>query len=272
MAEQSERRLIKWHEGVVITFISAVAYTYTFGYEIGYAQVFGIPTPLIEISFTSMLSVFVSLLAGLMLGMFLFSYIDIWKNMLTNALPLHLPDNFNKILIELLKRFYPLLIFIYIFFLINIYFVLPDSFYKPTLVFFIGGYITSQILFYKPIIKSETPSNTVTSKSSRSIFEKIPYLGLPGFFMVLVLLSGFYMAKYAGQMEAIHQKQYLVVNGNLESVVLRIYGDKIVCAPLDINTGKFKKEFTILKLNDKSEVKMSLMDIGPLQENKDGVK
>ncbi|HET6419808.1 MAG TPA: hypothetical protein VFG19_06620 [Geobacteraceae bacterium] len=72
-----------------------------------------------------------------------------------------------------------------------------------------------------------------------------------------IISSGF------GIIRAVTKEKYYVVNTSPEMVVLRIYGNVLICAPFDRISKKIYKNFDVKNINDFG-LKMTLEKIGPL--------
>jgi hypothetical protein len=70
---------------------------------------------------------------------------------------------------------------------------------------------------------------------------------------------------FIGNIRALTQKEFLVLNTAPEIVVLQIYGDKLICAPFDRNTKEINKSFLILKLSEDTKQTISYQNVGPLR-------
>jgi hypothetical protein len=82
--------------------------------------------------------------------------------------------------------------------------------------------------------------------------------------ILLILILGSLIAQTAGSAEALNQKEFLVTNTIPEMVVLRIYGDNMICVPFNRSTGEIEQNFTVLKTTGESGLVLKLEDIGQL--------
>jgi hypothetical protein len=80
-------------------------------------------------------------------------------------------------------------------------------------------------------------------------------------FFVLLLLSLSYLS---GENTATRQEYFLAPSTNENSVVLRIYGDELICTQLDKQSNKPNGKLFILKLDDEPRPVLSLQKVGPL--------
>ena len=82
--------------------------------------------------------------------------------------------------------------------------------------------------------------------------------------IVAVFLTGIYIASSAGTAEALKQDKFLVTNTSPELVVLRIYGDNLICVPFDRTTGEIEQSFSILKNTGEPVLVLRLEKLGQL--------
>ena len=103
----------------------------------------------------------------------------------------------------------------------------------------------------------------------QALFERIPtFLKLVRIaFLALLPFLVFLLYAYLGGSEAAGGKEYLVPSSNHSMVVLRIYGDKAICAPWVENaSGNYTlKEFTIIPVEN---ITIVYEPIGPLEKPK----
>ena len=131
-------------------------------------------------------------------------------------------------------------------------------FVGPLIIFRKKGDISNR---YAEAWKRELESSTITPLdhvgSRFGIRNSGPLLYL--FFISVVL------ANLAGDAAAISQKEFLVTNTTPAMVVLRVYGDTMICAPFDRNSHEVKKSFTLLKMAEDPKLVLSLENVGPLK-------
>jgi len=82
--------------------------------------------------------------------------------------------------------------------------------------------------------------------------------------VIAVFLFGIYIASNAGRSEAIKQEEYLVTNTTPELVVLRMYGDNLVCVPFDRTTGEIEESFSVIKNTGETGLALRLEKLGRL--------
>jgi uncharacterized membrane protein len=82
------------------------------------------------------------------------------------------------------------------------------------------------------------------------------------FTVVVVALVVFGGTWAASTMQAENQKDFFVPSTSPNSVVLKIYGDNLICAPFNGKT--VEPSFFVLKVNDESRPVLELKRVGPL--------
>jgi hypothetical protein len=260
---QTEKKTKPWlPDGLIIASIPIIAYTVIFIFESGYTSAFEIPQEFIASDLTAALIV-----SGFLLTTALASYF--FSNiifMITSAVP-------EPIARRLRRLFPPLLIS----------FVL--SLMYGTLWGWKSWAFVGCSLAIVIIVEFLTPA--ITQRGKGSYFEKLEArdqqrkkllmkepetitdvlkkrLGVDiGLFLFLLLVGGF-LIHNAGRSKALTQRTFLVTNTSPEMVVLRIYGDKMVCAPFDRTTREVDQSFVILKIAEDSHLMLHREEIGPL--------
>ncbi|MCK4472257.1 MAG: hypothetical protein KAW49_10775 [Anaerolineae bacterium] len=80
----------------------------------------------------------------------------------------------------------------------------------------------------------------------------------------LVFLTTILLARGVGGTLASSQQEFLVTSTSPEMVVLRIYGDNLVCAPFNRSTGEVEQRFVVLKTAEDPDLMLALEEVGPL--------
>jgi hypothetical protein len=73
-------------------------------------------------------------------------------------------------------------------------------------------------------------------------------LGKTTILVILFLVGGLLLAAGVGYLDASQEITFLVTNTSPEMVVLRIYGDTLICTPFDRNTKILDTSFVVLKI------------------------
>jgi len=80
---------------------------------------------------------------------------------------------------------------------------------------------------------------------------------------VVLFLS--FMFYSAGRAHALKQTEYLFPSTYEQSVVLRIYGDNMICAPVDRDKKEVQRSFFVLNVSGATPPTLKLEKIGPLK-------
>lgn len=86
--------------------------------------------------------------------------------------------------------------------------------------------------------------------------------------IIILWILLFFLYAFAGDLgtsEAIRKKNFLVLSDEKNSVVLRIYDDKYVCAPFHRETKQVDRSFIILESSGQNELRFNLEKVGPLK-------
>jgi hypothetical protein len=79
------------------------------------------------------------------------------------------------------------------------------------------------------------------------------------------LVAGFFLLLLSGASEAYNQEHYWVISGTPELVVLRTYGDTLVCAKFDRSTGEVEPVFSVLTVPSDGSLTMQQEHMRPLR-------
>ncbi len=243
-------------EGILLAISSASAYLFAFYYEKGYASVFNIPVSFINVSLTSILTfgaIIISLILFLLPFINLFFVVTIGRMNTT------------------LQRAIIPVVLLFVFLLVQIYFFgiagLKDWYF---VLIFLCILIFLSLVF--PLIVQ--PGKTFISKLE--VQEKLDLqfvdaislmhikFGKEALLVLAVFLFGIYVAPSAGKSEAIKQEEFLVTNTTPELVVLRIYGDNLICVPFNRTTGEIEENFSVIKNTGETGLALRLEKLGQL--------
>ena len=81
---------------------------------------------------------------------------------------------------------------------------------------------------------------------------------------LVVLYLAYLLSSTLGEAEAFNQRVFLVPSTQPDSIVVRVYGDKILCAAIDHNAKKPLKQFYILTAGVDKSLHFDAKEIGPL--------
>lgn len=239
---------LKWL-GVSIAASPALGYALAYCYERGYCDFFKIPTDLIKIEWPT---IFMAILAALG-GLFLASWL---------IMALVMP-NLKNISLNKLKFYFA---FIYFVFFLNIaiaYLTVEESkeagvIYIILLIFifvaptFIRRYKRGSNLKSLGVETKETEHKDPITLILKSQIVKYVLVFL------LILFIGYTSAYYRNRSTAMNQQVFYTPSSNPQSVVLKIYGENLICAPIYYrgkdNRGQdiciIEQEYFILKVSE----------------------
>jgi hypothetical protein len=248
---------------VLFGFIAPIGYGAAYLREWGFCSVFGIPTELIQLNITTVLIAITSGVGALFL---LFWLADIFYTLsqqrkLKNFGPIKLRLSFDLLSLILFGCF------------VALFPPIIDAW--PLLVLFLVILIFTQ--FVAPLItQRQIPSYKGKLEAQDRVVRETPVLldyfikraGITivslGILLVLFLGAMFFVGYNMAQ----RQTDFLVPSTHQDSVVLRIYGDNLICAPFDIKTKEVEKTFFIIKLDDEPRPQLCLVRLGPLTSPK----
>jgi hypothetical protein len=248
---------------VIFGFAAPLGYGAAYLREWGFCIVFGIPTEFIQLNITTIL---ITITSGL--GFLLFFY-WIAENFykLTKQERLKTSPMGYRVVFSILGFMF--LSYFLVFFpsLTDIWLLIAGFFVLMIAIMFvvplytqrkIHGYINK--LEAQDRTTRETPmllDHLVKSNTGAIIFVVIIFVIL---FLGGMFLNGYNMAR--------GQTDFLVPSTHQDSIVLRIYGNNLICAPLNGKTKEVEKSFFIIKLDDEPRPQLNLMKLGPLKSPK----
>jgi hypothetical protein len=253
-----ENEIKSWlSSGIVVAYVSAIGYSVTFLYEYGYTQYFQIPTNLIQLTLTQ---VFLAIS-----GMGLVAYVyftqlkiiasveslfqhDILRLMIAYQVPILLFLLFVGFLYGETKGWI-LLGVLFLFFLF-------DDFLYPLIIQRWKGTYREKIVAQLRT-EMERPRITKMLLGPALNSKKASFLLYTAVFILLSFLAGHY--------EARSQIYFYVLSESPNVVLLRIYGENVVCASFDRKEKEISGSLTIQSLSDRGELKLRREKIGPLK-------
>jgi len=271
-------------EVLTIALLTIIGCMYSFLYEIGYFIIFGIPISLLGINIYSIkipifiLATYSITIFSLVTLYFVFKFFsDKILTLLYYIIIFIIAFDMIMITIYLLYKIWNIFIIIVVFLLGTIY-----SKYLLTLILMPCRHQYSYkkevprdnsvpiYTEYKVKINSDTKLYAVQEEVN---IDKHPYMkeqvtevkaSIKSNIIIIALLILFSIISTAiGIVQAVTKEEYNVVNTSPEMVVLRIYGDNIICAPFNRISKKIYKDYVVKNINDFNLV-MTLEKIGPL--------
>jgi hypothetical protein len=250
--------------GLGIGAISIGGYFLGFAYEKGYASYFGIPLPLIKLD---LINIFLSVIAliGLLwfilwitnLGYMIFSA---WSNVIYRSIVRSAPSLLVSLCLLLLYINTPT------------WQIVKWVAFVPLILLFLG--------FVWPLIEQrgkgtypqkleaqeQANKNVKAPKLFSLIAQKANTLNSRRLVNIAIILFVLYFLAYAvGESEAERQKKFWIVREPQQLVVLRIYGDRFVCAPFDFKAGTVEKTLYILDTPKQGGLWLEWQQVGPLK-------
>lgn len=239
--------------GVLIA--PAIAYYLVFTYESAYCRSFGIPPAFIHPDLTTVL-IYTSVVLGL--GFTLALLVDAWID------SLRIPEAAQPF--QHAGRLY------------------APFFFLLLLAVTLYGTHWRKWVFWAGLITSGTIADFVTAFFVDKQKPFLARLGGPASFLtgpgtvwdiarkrldleMFVFFIAIYFARVIsaalGEAEALNQKTFLVASGYPDSVLVRVYGDKLICAFIDLERKRPLKNFYIANSGD-AGLHFEARDIGPL--------
>ncbi|SDS97653.1 hypothetical protein SAMN05216490_2216 [Mucilaginibacter mallensis] len=261
--QEDNKNIDFFNSAIIISIVTADIYLSAYEFESGYSGFFNIPNYLIEISITNILSfagsaillftVFMNV-SGVLMPM-----VRRVRDMENGYLKGALMSNIAIIIITLL--------IIYMFPLSNsLWYTLIGVFLSSNLLAWLLGTLLS-IKDKKPILAGAEILHHNNQKFSTwyLLFDKMDRKYILPFGFMLVL--PFFMYLF-GQGTAMKQTKFECVTGHNNMLVIRKYGDLLICNSVDTIHKTPTKQLVILKISDKNAIALSEISIGPLRDSK----
>jgi len=243
-------------EGLIIAFLPALAYLMAFSYETGFLKAYNIPSDFVEVNLNTICTFFFAIIVvgSVLLNIFL-------------AILIITPAKYKRFF----KKLIPILIY---FFLVLIYVATYPLQMKKWSIMIIFLAFFLFIIFGMPLITQRNKktylekveaheerdtqllSTTLLHSFRQSIFPNI--LVIVGYIFLFISLSN-----VIGEFKAINKKDYIIIKGMPEIVVLRAYEDQLICSHFDRNTKQIDKKFFVVEKKSTS-VEYHQENIGPL--------
>ncbi len=258
MAEEKEgvKRREWLREGIAVALASVFVYSVTFLYEAGYSSHFGIPWQFISVDATGIL------VAGFGGATVLWT-IASTANLISASWP-SLSPPLKLLIVRQGSALIPLSC--------------------GTLAFWgqAGGWISLGAIvllafvgFVLPLISKRRvvgyrqkleAANGGADKRPPMLFDKLAFdIGGIRLQVAPVAWTFAYCCLMGGMGVANNQREFLLVDLQPECVVLRVYGDKLICAPLLRDKKVVEKRFFVLKLGGEPRQQLRIENVGPLK-------
>ena len=202
---------------LLIGIAPALGYAFAYVHELGYCGVYNIPPDFIRLDLTTILVAIAAALIGLVLLA--------WSLSLILSIPLYMSMIRKKVYFAfILLVFYGVFAFFYLTVEESKQLGIMLIFFM--LIFFIGPWLSRKLPSKRK--RQDIPLNRLIRN------KYIQYSFIVGY-MVFLLLSFGYLA---GRSDAFQKEIFYVPSSNPELIVLKIYGDNIVCGKLVQQSGK----------------------------------
>lgn len=239
---------------LLIATIPPIAYLFAFVFEAGYAYVFSIPRELISITFTN---VFVAGSSFVLIGIFLLVFLDFISKFL--------PDTSGPV-----ERAIGTLIPLSLATLAYAFYTLGTPLSSSLLALLVAWIFILFIQFIFPLITQRGKPSYPKKLAAQAKLETSGFLGSLArrfhqpYILAYYLGLALYVTFYAGQSSAFRQRDFLVAHTDPECIVLRVYGDRAVCAYFDATTNQVLNEFVLLRLSETNAEKFTIEHLGPI--------
>jgi hypothetical protein len=243
-------------DALLITALTACVYWIAYRYEAGYLSYFGLPGYLVEVSLEIILFVCLAVSGAVFL---IYS--------VANIAALIWPE--NPYLKEKIARCAAIFLFP-IWHLVNYGFRTKDwPIYAVVLAIVFCFEIIWPLVKYRN--KGALKERFIADEAAEYPFRERIILsrilinfGPAAYYLILLFLLGGMFADTAGHAKAMRQKEYLVIKGNLNAAVIRIYNNKIIAVPFDRSSKQFRKEVVFTTLGQDKIGLAIKKDLGPL--------
>lgn len=227
--------------------------------ESGFCSVFGVPYEFIQLNTTTML---IAITSGVGVLFFLYSFADMLYTLSQEGKQKKSGPVRRRVYFNLFSL-------IFLGFLSALFSPLRQTW--PLMLPFLIAFVLAQ--FVAPLITQRHVRGYVNKLEAQDRLEKespvlLDYLirraGITavsfGLLLVLFLCTMFFVGYNAAE----RQTDFLVPSTHQNWVVLRIYGDNLICAPFDLKAKEVEKTFSIIKLGDEPRPQLRLVKLGPL--------
>lgn len=244
---------------LIVAAIPLLGYIISYCYEIGYADVFKIPREFISISTTSVLNATGGLITVMIFAFFLLGGLRMAYFSISGIFRNGSKRNYKEVIIRIIIALLIIALLLFIF----------HAYWFQLLPFVLN--IVASILFAIFLLIIQKVFDLVALKSPNEVAKSQPILDnlsgsivKAGIIFVGVLLILLPVSYLTGQSQATNKEDFLIRGSPpTENVVLRTYGDNLICAPLDRRNRVVKPNFFIIKVNSDT-IKLKLMTVGRL--------
>jgi len=243
-------------QGIIVAASPVIGYGLAFLYELGFCVVFKIPKEFITLNLTT---VFVA--AGSLLGIVWLLY---W---------------FAEIFLMLIPRKHPLfrelILLLTVLLLLLGFLILWWGLWERVISVALFPLSFILMLFVFPLITQRGKGSYIDKLQAQRkheletpmvIFDSaVRFLGRRISLFIIVVIVLLLFSYSAGDAKALKQDKFLVPSTYPQSVVLRIYGENMICAPFDAEDKKIETKFFVIRMTDEPRPTLQLQKVGPLR-------
>ncbi len=239
-------------EGILIAGFPIVAYLHAFLYELSYAKYFGMPVEFISLDLTSIFIVGVTVLGWVMIF----------------VLSLVLLLAFVKIS-PTFRKSPRITLFGLLFGMVSVG-LIALLFFKS--LWDVTAPLAIMMVLIITLIMVSLPKldNTTNIQSREKLFNRVArslqeVVTERRIAQILIIFTLALLITYGrGHARAVNQSDFLVPSAYPEMVVLRIYGDKMICAKYSKDTKLVQRSFAIIEQSQTPYMELKYEKIGPL--------
>lgn len=249
--------------GVIILTFPAISYLLAYVKEYAYCSYFGIPIEFISLDLMTILLMFIKIFIILMPVFYFMNFLSliIWY------------DDLKSPIIRQFVRCSKYYIVLLVFYIMNrdisgLKTTLFVAFLFITFLYFIFPIITQwKVSGYKnKLIEQEKVENKSNNNTLQyNFFRKV---GITNVNIIAIVIIISILTYQVGLSEASTKENFLIPSNDNSKIVLRIYGENIICAKYDRDNQKVLRQFSIVKLGEDSNLFYIETDLGKVEVNK----
>ena len=246
-------------EGFVLAAIPVIAYLFAFVFEAGFARVFDYPLAFLTPDLTT---IFLTGGSLLLIGVFLFLLADLISPVLFRAPDDPIAKKISRLLPMALASIAGLL------FAMGTPLMSGVTGYGIAWAMILLTELVLPLLAHRSLLsyREKLQAQMELEAKRRSLLTTISSrLGGP-YNLAYYLLLALFVTYQAGQSSAYRQREFLVSTVEPRMIVLKVFGDRAILAPLDHNQHIMDRTYTIMNLSDEAPVGFRLERLAPLPQ------
>jgi len=259
-AAPTNKNGVNWgYSAALCGLMAPIGYAAAYLREWGYCGVYGIPLEFIQLNLTTVL---IAIAGSIGILYILFQIINLFYSLASGG-------TFKNLTLLQLNIIIVIFISIILLAFVAVFRSLIELW--PLLVVIVFYVIFFQLIF--PLLTQRKTKGYENKIAAQMVIDN-QYKSVLNFFgekfgattawIILGIFGFLFIMYFSGYDAAKTQKDYFIPSTNQNSVVLRIYGDNLICAPFDIKTKKVEKAFFIFKISDGYNPQLKLTTVGPL--------